>query len=46
MPTNPDIAVGVNSSSTNFEVEEAVLFPFDDCSIPFRKDVLLSLIHI
>ena len=41
-PSQPTIVVASGSSS--FEVEEAVLFPFDDYSIPFRKDVLLDLI--
>lgn len=44
MANGTNLAVGVNSGSPTFEVEEAVLFPFDDCSIPFRKDVLMSLI--
>ena len=36
--------VEVESGSPSFAVEEAVLFPFDDYSIPFRKDVLMTLI--
>ena len=39
-----DLCAEVNSGAPSFEVEEAVLFPFDDCSIPFRKDVLMTLI--
>jgi hypothetical protein len=43
MASSPSI-VTVESASSSFEVGEAVLFPFDDYSIPFRKDVLLTLI--
>ena len=43
MASSPSIVV-VQSVASSFEVGEAVLFPFDDYSIPFRKDVLLTLI--
>ncbi len=36
--------IHVDSGSPTFATEEAVLFPFDDYSIPFRKDVLMTLV--
>ena len=37
--------IRVDSGSPTFTTEEAVLFPFDDYSIPFRKDVLMTLVQ-
>ena len=36
--------IAVDSGNSSFLVEEAVLFPFYDYSVPFRKDVLVNLI--
>ncbi len=36
--------IHVDSGSPTFSTDEAVLFPFDDYSIPFRKDVLMTLV--
>ena len=44
MTPDAQATITLNSGSSVFEVVEAVLFPFDDYSIPFRKDVLLNLI--
>ena len=44
MASKASLGIGIECGSPSFDVEEAVLFPFDDFSIPFRKDVLMTLI--
>ena len=44
MASTDKVAVEVEGGGSSFAVEEAVLFPFDDVSVPFRKDVLMTLV--